>query len=71
MAIGRTLLGTRCRVCFIHDEVESLRARHSTTTLTVGRLAQWPGRLINRADTWAVFPVFMALWGSLKEVVSL
>jgi len=42
---------------FIHDEVESLRAGHSTTTLTVGRLAPHAGGFNNQPNALRLGPV--------------
>jgi hypothetical protein len=43
---------------FILHEVESLRARHGTTTITVGRLASHLIRIVNQASALGVVPEF-------------
>jgi hypothetical protein len=53
----------RYRIVFMHDEVESLRAGHSTTTVTVGRLVPCLTGLLTAQMLRAVFPEFME-WGS-------
>ena len=52
----------RYRIVFMHDEVESLRVGHSTTTITVGRLVPCLAGLLPAQMLRAVFPEFME-WG--------
>ncbi|AKS08841.1 hypothetical protein AA957_22805 [Pseudomonas trivialis] len=59
MAADRALFGMRYRIVFKHDEVESLRVAHSTTTITVGRLAPCLAGLLTARTLQAVFPEFM------------
>jgi hypothetical protein len=53
----------RYRIVFMHDEVESLRVGHSTTTITVGRLVPCLAGFLTAQMLRAVFPEFMA-WES-------
>lgn len=52
--VDGALFGVRCQIVFKHVEVKSLRAGHSTTPLTVGRLiGVWPTQIL-----WALIPEF-------------